>query len=97
MDESCGSGMMTPEMKQSDSSRAEQIVGSLIGEAKVLEQRLAKINGKFTGVNRLKCTEESKDQQEGRPGYFPKLIKALNFLGKNLEAIRQQVNELDKI
>ena len=96
MDESCGSGMTTPEMKQSDSSHVEAIVGSLISEARVLENRLAKIDSKFTGLNKLECIKEDKCE-ENIPGYFPRLIRALGYLGKNLEAIRQQVNELDKI
>ena len=84
-----------PATKQSDSNRVEEIVGSLIGEAKVLEQRLAKINSKFTGLLSSNCEETKKE--ENPQGYFPRLIKALRYLGDNLEAIRQQVNELDKI
>ena len=85
----------TPETKQSDSSHVEAIVGSLIGEARVLENRLAKINSKFTGI--LKPTKEENESEEKMIGYFPRLIRALGYLGKNLEAIRRQVNELDKI
>ena len=86
----------TPEIKQSESSRVESIVGSLTGEARVLENRLAKINNKLTGANSL-CGDESKEPEDNMSGYFPRLIRALGYLGKNLEAVRQQVNELDKI
>jgi len=87
--------MCTPETKQSDSYRVDEIVGSLIGEAKVLEQRLAKINSKFSGLLSSCCEEKKKEKNP--QGYFPRLIGALQYLGNNLEAIRQQVNELDKI
>ena len=85
----------SPEIKQSESSHVEAIVGSLIGEARVLEERLAKINSKFTGI--LTPKKEDKSEEENMTGYFPRLIKALGCLGNNLEAIRKQVNELDKI
>ena len=91
--ESMGNALTT---KQSESHRVEEIVGCLIGEVKVLEQRLAKINSKFTGSLNLECIKDERCE-ENPVGYFPKLIKALRHLGDNLEAIRQQVNELDKI
>jgi len=92
----CESMGNTPTTKQSESNRVEEIVGSLIGEAKILGQRLAKINSKFTGLSNLECIKDERCE-ENPVGYFPKLIKALRYLGDNLEAIRQQVNELDKI
>jgi len=92
----CESMANTPMTKQSESNRVEEIVGNLIDEAKILEQRLAKINSKFTGLSNLECIKDERCE-EIPVGYFPKLKKALRYLGDNFEAIRQQVNELDKI
>ena len=85
-----------PEVEQSESSKVEEIVGNLIGESKVLEERLAKVNNKLYGSVNPIC-EREKECEEKVLGYFPKLIRALGYVRNNIESIRQQINELDKI
>lgn len=86
----------TPEVKRSESSKVEEMVGVLIGESKALENRIAKINNKLSGVINP-TREEEKEREENVSGYFPKLIRGLGYLKNNIEAIRKQINELDKI
>ena len=95
MDNSESEMVKTPEVKQSESSKVEEIVGNLIGESKVLEEKLAKVNNKLSGF--VNPSREEKKELENVSGYFPKLIRGLRYLGRNMESIRRQINELDKI
>lgn len=85
-----------PPEQRKNSKEVEDIVGTLIGETKVLGQRLAKINSNISGLVGLENTGEKKND-ENPIGYFPRLIRALGFLGQNIEAVRKQINELDNI
>jgi uncharacterized protein YukE len=87
--------MSTPKIEKSLSNRTEEIIGEFIGLTKGLEQRLAKMNSKYTGLLTNNCEEIKKE--ENPQGYFPRLIRALQSLGNNLESIKQQVDELDKM
>ena len=88
-------GMAEP-ARRKNTKEVEDIVGSLIGETKVLEQRLFKINSNISGLIGLDSKEEKKND-ENPLGYFPRLIRALNFLRQNIESIRKQVIELENI
>lgn len=89
--------MVTTEpARRKNTKEVEDIVATLIGETKTLEQRLTKINGNISGLIGLGNKEEKKND-ENPNGYFPRLIRALGFLAQNIESIRKQVNELDNI
>jgi uncharacterized protein YukE len=88
--------MVTTEPMRKKTKEVEDMIGSLIGETKILEQRLTKINSTISGLIGLGSKEEKKDG-ESPNGYFPRLIRALGFLAQNIESIRKQVNELDNI
>lgn len=90
-------GCETPIVRKNSKS-VEEKVGLLIGETKALSQRLAKINNNISGLviseNKI---EKMESREEIVAGYFPRLIKALDFLGQNIESIRQQIDDLENI